>query len=110
MESLLIIFLLLGPILDVGAYYNLPVNILVRGVYLLIIIVLLIKDKKKIKLLSTLLIFSIIQILFQKVYLNFSLSDAISNVFKFLYLPASILYLKDYSFKKYKNDQLYIVK
>lgn len=106
MESLLIIFLLLGPILDVGAYYNLPVNILVRGIYLLIIIVLLIKDKKNIKLLSTLLIFSIIQILFQKVYLNFSLSDAISNVFKFLYLPVSILYLKDYSFKKYKKEKI----
>lgn len=106
MESLLVIFLLLGPILDVTSFYNLPINILVRGIYLLSIIFLMIKRKKNLKLLIALLIFSIIEIVFQRCYLDFSLRDTFSNTFKYLYLTVSILYFKDFEFKKYSKEKI----
>ena len=35
-ELLLVLFLILGPILDVSSYYKLHFNIVVRSIYLLI--------------------------------------------------------------------------
>ena len=106
MESLLVIFLLLGPFLDVTAYCGLPVNIVVRGIYLLTAIVILIVNKKSLKTLAALLIFSIGLVLFQKLSLDFSLKDIVSNTFKFLYLPVSILFFKDYEFKKWNKNRV----
>lgn len=108
MESLIIIFLLLGPLLDVGAFYNLPINNIVRGLYLLLIIFLIFKNKNKqsIKLLLVLLIFSVAEVLFQRFYLSFNYMETISNVLKFLYLPVSILYFKDLTLKKYNKEKV----
>ena len=108
MEIFIIVFLLLGPILDITVFYNLPVNIIVRGIYLLIITFLLIKRKTNFKLLFALLVFGIIEFIFQKLYLDFSYKDTISNIFKFLYLPLSILYFKSLKLKN-KEKLLYII-
>ena len=99
MEIYIIIFLLLGPILDITVFYSLPINIIVRGIYLLVITFLLIKRKQNIKLLSLLLMFGITEFIFQKVYLDYSYKDTISNIFKFLYLPLSIIYFKNLKLK-----------
>lgn len=108
MESLIIIFLLLGPLLDVSAFYNLPVNNIVRGLYLLLVILLIFKNKNKqsIKLLLILLIFSVAEVLFQKFYLSFTYMETISNTLKFLYLPVSIIYFKDLTLKKYNKEKI----
>ena len=110
MEELLIfIFLLLGPFLDVSVFYNLPFNLIVRGIFLLSIITLLIIRKKNLKYLIPLLTFSIISFIYQINYLDYSLMSSISNIFKFLYLPVSLLYFKDYSFKKYKRENILFI-
>ena len=105
-EIIIFIFLLLGPILDVTVYYNLPVNIIIRGIYLLGIIGIMLFRKRNLKLLIPLLIFSVIEFIYQLSYLDISLSNSISNTFKFLYLPASILYFKDFEFKKYDKRKV----
>ena len=105
-ELLLIIFLLLGPILDVTGFYNLPVNIVVRTLYLIGIITLMLIRKQNLKLLLFLLIICITQYLFQYIYLDYSIKDNISNILKFIYLPCSILYFKNYNFKKYNKNKI----
>lgn len=100
MDIFIIIFLLLGPILDITVFYNLPFNIIVRGIYLLIITYLIFRKKKDIKLVCLLLMFGLIQFIFQKFYLDYSYKDIMSNIFKFLYLPLSILYFKNLKLKK----------
>ena len=105
-ELLLVLFLILGPILDVSSYYKLPFNIVVRSIYLLILIILLLKNKENIKLLIILLVFSIVQLLFQVFYLNFSIVNSISNVLKFLYLPVSILYFSNFEFKRFNRNKI----
>jgi len=105
-EIIIFIFLLLGPILDITVYYNLPVNIIIRGIYLLGIIGIMLFRKRNLKLLIPLLIFSVIEFIYQLSYLDISLSNSISNTFKFLYLPASILYFKDFEFKKYDKRKV----
>ena len=105
-ELLIIIFLLLGPILDVLAFYNLPINIIFRGIYLISIIFLMLKRKENIKYLIALFIFSVIEFLYQHIYLDYSLSNNISNILKFIYLPCSILYFKNFKFKKYNKEKI----
>lgn len=105
-EIIIFIFLLLGPILDIMPYYNLPVNIIIRGIYLLGIIGIMLFKKRNLKLLIPLLIFSIVEFIYQLSYLDLSISDSISNTFKFLYLPVSILYFKDFEFKKYDKRKI----
>ena len=105
-EIIIFIFLLLGPILDVTVYYNLPVNIIIRGIYLLGIIGIMLFRKRNLKLLIPLLIFSVIEFIYQLSYLDISITNSISSTFKFLYLPASILYFKDFEFKKYDKRKI----
>ena len=105
-ELLIIIFLLLGPILDVLAFYNLPVNIIFRGIYLVCIIFLMLKKKENIKYLIVLTIFSLVLFLYQQLSLDYSLTTNISNIFKFIYLPCSLLYFKDFKFSKYKKETI----
>ena len=105
-ELLIIIFLLLGPILDVLAFYNLPVNIIFRGIYLVCIIFLMLKKKENIKYLVVLTIFSLVLFLYQHLSLDYSLTTNISNIFKFIYLPCSLLYFKNFKFNKYKKETI----
>ena len=105
-ELLIIIFLLLGPVLDILSFYNIPVNIVFRGLFLGYIIFSMLKNKKNIKLLLVLLIFSLIEFLYQIIGLNYSYINSISNIFKFLYLPCTFLYFKDYEFKKYNKNKI----
>ena len=105
-ELLIVIFLLLGPLLDVSVFYNLPFNLIVRGIYLLIIIFTMLKKKKSFKILIPLIAFGLLTFIYQLSYLDFNMMDSFSNTFKFLYLPCSILFFKDYEFKKYKKEKM----
>lgn len=95
---LIILFLLFGPILDVTSFYGLPISIVVRGVFLASITLYLIIKKKDLKIVIPLLIFSIISFMYQFLYLKFGLMNSVSSILKFLYLPISIIYFKDYVF------------
>lgn len=97
LNLLVIIFLLLNPILDVTSFLNLPFSIIIRSLFLVGIVLYLFINKKELKLLIPLLIFSIISFIYQYFYLKFGLTETVSSILKFLYLPVSILFFKNYS-------------
>lgn len=97
LNLLVIIFLLLNPILDVTSFLNLPFSIIIRSLFLVSIVLYLFINKKELKLLIPLLIFSIISFIYQYFYLKFGLTETVSSILKFLYLPVSILFFKNYS-------------
>lgn len=97
-EYLIIIFLLLGPFLDVASFYGTSLSVLVRGIYLAVLISYLLFKKKDLKFLLPLLVFSFICFLYQTFYLKHGISSNISMILKFLYLPISIIYFKNYLF------------
>ena len=105
-ELLIVIFLLLGPILDVLAFYGIEINIIFRGLFLLYVIYSLIRKKKDKKFIYLILLFSLGQFVFQKFYLNYSIISSVSSIFRFIYLPCSILYFKNLSFKKYNRNKI----
>lgn len=100
---LVIVFLLLNPILDVASFLNLPFSIIIRSLFLASITVYLFIKKKELKFLIPLLIFSIISSIYQYFYLKFGITETISSTLKFLYLPVSILFFKNYIFTVKKN-------
>ena len=108
-EYIIIIFLLLGPILDVTSFLGLPISILLRGTFLAGVILYLIIKKQELNFLIPLLLFSIIVFLYQFLYLEFGFMNSVSAVLKFLYLPASILYFKNYTFPIEKAKILGVV-
>ncbi len=108
-EYLIIIFLLLGPILDVTSFLGLPFSILVRGLFLGIITWMLLKRKEHSKMLLALLLFSVISFVFQYKYQNFGMKESISAILKFLYLPISLMYFKSYVFSGDKDKILSII-
>lgn len=97
LNYLVIIFILLGPILDITNFFNLPFNTIIRGIFLVSITIYLIINKKEIKLLIPILIFSIVYFLYQIFYLKYGLILSISTILKLIYLPISILFFKEYS-------------
>lgn len=103
LNLLVIIFLLLNPILDVTSFLNLPFSIIIRSLFLASIVLYLFINKKELKLLIPLLIFSIISFIYQYFYLKFGLTETVSSILKFLYLPVSILFFKNYSLTTEKS-------
>jgi len=106
---LIIIFLLLGPILDVASFLGTSVSILIRGLFLGCIIIYLVIKRKHLKIMIPLLIFSMISFIFQFLYLKFGIISIISSILKFLYLPVSIIYFKDYLFLMKKEKIFSII-
>lgn len=108
-DYLIIIFLLLGPILDVFSFYNNPINIIVRTVFLISIIIYLLLTKKEYKYLLPLLVFALILFIYQYLYLHIGLVSTISNALKFLYLPVGMLFFKNYIVLTNKNRLLTVI-
>lgn len=108
-EYLIIIFLLLGPFLDVTSFLGLPISIIVRGIFLASITIYLILNKKERKILLPLLVFGVISFIYQYFYLHLGIMISLSTIFKFLYLPISILYLKEYLFPMEKSQVLSMI-
>ncbi len=95
-EYIIIIFLLLGPFLDVASFLGTSISIMIRGLFLANAIVYLIINKKDFKILLLLLLFGTFYLTYQLFYLHFNIISSLSAVLKFLYLPISILYFKNY--------------
>lgn len=108
-EYFIIIFLLLGPFLDVTSFFGLPISILVRGIFLLGILFYLYITKKELKLLIPISLLGIIIFLYQYLYLHFELFSSVSTVLKFLYLPVCLLFFKSYIFPFQKEEILGII-
>lgn len=108
-DYLIIIFLLLGPILDVFSFYNNPINIIVRTVFLISVIIYLLLTKKEYKYLLPLLVFALVLFIYQYLYLHIGLVSTISNILKFLYLPVGMLYFKNYIVPTNKNRLLTVI-
>ena len=108
-DYLIIIFLLLGPILDVFSFYNNPINIIVRTVFLISVIIYLLLTKKEYKYLLPLLVFALILFIYQYLYLHIGLVSTISNILKFLYLPVGMLFFKNYIVPTNKNILLTVI-
>lgn len=105
-DYLIIIFLLLGPILDVFSFYNNPINIIVRTVFLISIIIYLLLTKKEYKYLLPLLVFTLVLFIYQYLCLHIGLVPTISNILKLLYLPVGMLFFKNYIVPTNKNRLL----
>lgn len=97
-NEIILLFLLLGPFLDVSSFLGSPLSMIIRGIFLMFAIIILIIRKKNIKVLLPLLIFGIISLFYQHVKLNIGWIASISSVLKFLYLPVGVLYFKDFVF------------
>ena len=108
-KYLVCIFLFLGPILDVFSFYNNPLNIICRTLFLTGSIIYLLYKKKNNKYLIPLLIFSVVLFLFQYFYLNIPLVSICSNILKFLYLPISMLFFRDFLLPVDRNKILTII-
>ena len=109
LNLLIIIFLLLGPILDVTSFLGLPCSILVRSTFLIGIILYLLWYKKSLKLLIPLLAFGLVNLLYQYLYLKSGMVTSISASLKFLYLPVSILFFNAYQVDTNKDKLLLTV-
>lgn len=111
LNLLIIIFLILNPILDVASFLGLLFSIIIRSLFLVYMIVYLFLSKKEVKLLIFLLVFGIISFVYQYLYLNFGFMEIASSVSKFLYLPVSILFFKNYLFniKKEKIETIILI-
>lgn len=105
---LIIIFLLLGPFLDVLSFFGSSISVLVRGFFLSVITFYLFIKKKDLKILIPLLIFSAINFCYNFFYLDYGFITCISTNFKFLYLPISIIYFKDYLFPV-KKEKIFAI-
>ena len=91
-EKVLVVFLLIQPFLDVIATTNYSIlNIIVRGLFLLLIVIYLLFNKKNIAILISTLVSGLI--LFGiNIYFNLGIVTSISNVMKLYYLPITILF------------------
>lgn len=91
-EKVLLIFLLIQPFLDVVATTNYSIlNIIVRGLFILLIVIYLLFNKKNIAILISTLVSGLI--LFGiNIYFNLGIVTSISNVMKLYYLPITILF------------------
>ena len=91
-EKVLLIFLLIQPFLDVIATTNYSIlNIIVRGLFILLIVIYLLFNKKNIAILISTLVSGLI--LFGiNIYFNLGIVTSISNVMKLYYLPITILF------------------
>ena len=108
-EYLIIVFLLLGPILDVFSFLGIELSIIIRGLFLVFASSYLILNRKDFKILIPLLIFSIVYLLYSYLHLDLGLTNSISSIFKFLYLPVTVLYFKYYVFPTKKDNVLTII-
>lgn len=108
-KNILIIFLLLGPFLDVASFLGSSLSLLLRGLFLALITVLLIVRKKDLKLVLPLLLFASISFLYQSIYLKAGIVSSISSIMKFLYLPVSVIYFKNLETIKDKDKLLTII-
>ncbi len=109
LNILLIIFLLLGPFLDVTSFLGLSFSIIIRSIFLLSIIIYLLITKKNLKLLIPLLVFGIFNLTYGYFYLKSGLISSISASLKFLYLPVSILFFNAYQIDTKKDKILVTV-
>ena len=103
---LVIIFLLLGPILDVSNFLGFPFSIIIRGLYLVLITYNILKNKVNFNTTIPLLLYCAVIFLYQYIFLKLGIFTIASSILKFLYLPLSIIYLKNYEFKINKNKIL----
>ncbi len=97
-DYFVLIFIILGPILDVTSFLGLPFSLLLRGFFLAFMILSLFKNKKELRFLIPLLIFGVFYFGYQYYFLHFKILPSLSSILKFLYLPVSIFYFKNYIF------------
>ena len=91
-EKVLLIFLLIQPFLDVIATTNYSIlNIIVRGLFLLLIVIYLLFNKKNIAILISTLTAGLILFVIN-VYFNLGIVTSISSIMKLYYLPITILF------------------
>ncbi len=91
-EKILLIFLLFQPFLDAIATTNLNIiNIIIRGLFLLFIIIYMFINKSNIKVLLFLLLIAL-TLFGINIYLDRGLINTISSLMKLYYLPITILF------------------
>ena len=106
LDNILNVYLLIQPILDVLTYYNIKINLILRGIFLLFCIYYMFINKNHRILLYCLIGISIIYFVYYFFGSNYSLFPSIRMIFLFLYLPIVLLFFSNY---KLKDNKIYTI-
>ena len=106
LDNILNAYLLLQPILDALVYFNLKINLVLRGVFLLFCIYYMYINKEHRNLLYCLIGISIIYFIYYFFGCNYTLFPSVRMIFLFLYLPIVLLFFSKY---KLKDNKIYTI-
>lgn len=110
-DKMVIMFLVLQPFIDAITCIEIKSNIsflsvssIVRGIFFVIVITYLIREKINLKCTMSFIIYFLLSILYNKLLTDNRLSVEIANIFQIFYLPFLIMFFNNYS-NKYVNDK-----
>ena len=110
-DKMVIMFLVLQPFIDAITCIEIKSNIsflsvssIVRGIFFVIVITYLIREKINLKCTISFIIYFLLSILYNKLLTDNRLSVEIANIFQIFYLPFLIMFFNNYS-NKYVNDK-----
>ncbi len=110
-DKLIIIFLIMQPFIDAVTCIQikshisfLSISSIIRGIFFVLILIYLIKQKINIKCIIYFMIYFLLSILYNVLLTNNRLSIEIANIFQIFYLPFFIIFFNNYYNEKINND------
>ena len=106
LDNILNIYLLIQPILDALVYFNIKVNLLLRGIFLLFCIYYMFVNKKHRNLIYCLIGLSVIYFIYYFFGIGYTIFPSVRMIFLFLYLPVVLFFFSNY---KLKDNKIYTI-
>lgn len=106
LDNIINIYLLIQPILDALTYFNIKLNLILRGIFLLFCIYYMFVNKKHRNLMYCLIGLSIIYFIYYFFGSSYTLFPSVRMIFLFLYLPIVMLFFSNY---KLKDNKIYTI-
>lgn len=108
-NNIILIYIVLQPILDMLiTITDLPISLIVRGLFFLYVILSIIKNKTSLKISIFIIFLMIFYLSYSYMYLNYGLITSISSTFKLFFLPFTLIYLNNQKQNKNINKALFI--
>ena len=115
-EKLVPILLILFPFVDVLTAVQIKSNInipsigtIIRGIFLLLVIVYLYKNKKDRKIIIIFSLYFILELGYIFLFTKSNMYNEVANIFEIFYLPFMIYFFKIYENKKIDNKLIFII-
>ena len=106
LDNILSSYLLIQPVLDALTYFNIKINLVLRGLFLLFCIFYMFVNKSHRKMLYCLIGLSLIYFIYYFFGSGFTLFPSIKMIFLYLYLPIVLLFFSNY---KLKDNKIYTI-